>query len=85
MKWKTLDLRKASIFDLTDDPEIIKQFWVPDFLTPTKEVYIEQTKNSSERGIVLFLLEFSDVTKDKELKKFIEKEFAQELSTFGFE
>ena len=85
MKWKSLDLRKASIFDLTDDPEIIKQFWEPDFLFSTKEDYLKYTSNSDNRGIVLFLLEFADVTKDKELKKFVEKEFQEELSTFGFE
>ncbi len=85
MKWQSVDLRKASIFDLTDDPEIIKQFWEPDFLFPTKEDYLKYTSNSDERGIVLFLLEFADVTKDMELKIFIEKEFQEELSTFGFE
>lgn len=85
MKWKNLDLRKASIFDLTDDPEIIKHFWVPDVLTPTKEDYLKYTSNPDDRGVVLFLLEFTELTKDADLYEFIQKEFTEELASFGFE
>jgi hypothetical protein len=85
MNWKKLDLRKATIFDLTTDPEIIKQFWEPNFLCPTKEDYLNQTENSDERGTVLFLLELAAITHDNELREAIEKEFSTELLTFGFE
>jgi len=77
--WGKLDLRNTTIFDLTNDINIItKEFGV---LMP-KDKY-----NSiiSIETRIKDLLDFTDLTDNNLLKQAIYKEFKDELNTFKFE
>jgi len=78
MKLANLDLRNTTIFDLTSDKKIISdEFGV----SMSKKEYAEIISIETR---IKDLLDFADLTNNKELKTAVLKEFENELLVFGF-
>ncbi len=80
MIYKGNNLRTATIFDFTDDPNILNyEFGLEDF---TKEEYNDMI---SIEARIKDLLDLAELWNDKEFENAIFETFKAELSTFGFE
>ena len=79
MNYKGIDLRTATIHDFTSDPKIL----VDEFgIEENKEEYSSHIPIETR---VRDLMDYADLTKNKELESAIEKTFEKELETFSFE
>lgn len=79
MFYKGINLRTATIHDFTNDPKIL----VDEFgIDEPKDTY---TKHIPVETRIWELLEYADLTNNKELENAVSKAFKNELDTFGFE
>ncbi|MBP9017630.1 MAG: hypothetical protein KBG17_07820 [Paludibacteraceae bacterium] len=69
------NLRNKTIFDFTDDPEIIGEL----VSTLDEEIFL---KGLTPEGRALSLVDYAEYIHDDELKKAVEKEFGAELTLF---
>lgn len=74
--WEKLDLKTSSIFDLTDDKELISSILG---FNNTKEKFLA---GCTEIGRILTMLDFAEETKDEALKKKLRTTFKEELAPF---
>lgn len=78
--WKNIDLKNASIFDLTDDLELIKIcIFDGNFIIDDKKEYL---KNLDDKERFESMSEFAYRTKDVELEQVVGKTFPEELKKF---
>lgn len=78
--WKNIDLRNASIFDLTDDLELIRECIADEDITmDDKEEYL---KRWNTMYIACDMSVFADKIKDKALQKELERVFAKEYAEY---
>lgn len=74
--WKNIDLKNASIFDLTDDLELIKKCILNNrFTWGDKEKYL---KNLDNKNRYQSILDFSSFTSDDKLYNLVCKTFPKE-------
>ena len=76
--WKNLDLRKANIFDLTDDIELIHQcgcgLWIES--VDDRDEYVRET---GRIRIARAMITFARLVNDDELHAELEKIFSKEI------
>ena len=79
--WRNLDLRKANIFDLTDDIELIHQcgcgLWIES--VDDRDEYVR--KNSTTH-VACDMISYAYLVKDDELHAELEKTFSKEYAEF---
>lgn len=69
------NLRNKTIFDFTDDPEILGEL----VSTPDKNTYL---KGLTPAGRAFGLIDYAEYVQDERMIKAVEKEFEAELSAF---
>lgn len=75
--WKDLDLKKSSIFDLTDDLDLIRKCIDDDgFVLENKKEYL---LNLDDTGRFYSFNAFSILTDDNELEKYVNELFYNEF------
>lgn len=79
--WKHIDLSKATIFDLTDDENLIREAecCLEEEETPDRATYEAEC---SRRYIVTSMLGYAEIVGDEELYNAIEKANPNDLTIF---
>lgn len=79
--WRKLDLRKANIFDLTDDIELIHQCtcrrWIES--VDDRDEYVH---NTGKINIARAMITFARLVNDDELHTKLEKIFSKEIEEY---
>ncbi len=72
-------LKKATIFDLTDDVEVVREIYGDAYLNRS------DLESVTPEGKIFMLLEFAEHTNDRALSERLEKIFEKELAAIFIE